>query len=71
MRIRTAVIVSVVWVLLVFSLGMLGVWKIHNSRVPGVSRKQRSEQLGRGLGRVAGIGCLGIWGVWFVKRKKG
>ena len=69
-RVRTAVIASIVWILLAFGLGMVGVARIHNTRVPGMSRKRRSEKLGRGLGQVAAIGCLGIWGVWFVKRKK-
>jgi len=70
MRLRSAIVSTIAWMIVVMGLGLLGVWYMHGHRVGGASSRQRAERLGRGLGTVAALGAAGIWGVWLVKRKR-
>jgi hypothetical protein len=61
MKLKTALIASAIWTVVVIGLIGVVIWYIANHPVPGVSKKDRAAQAGGGLGVFAGIGYGCIW----------
>jgi hypothetical protein len=61
MRLKTALIATGIWTVVVVILAGVVIWYIANHPIPGVSKKDRAAQAGGGLGVFAGIGYGCIW----------
>jgi type II secretory pathway component PulM len=61
MTIKTRVVATIVWSVLMLGVGAFGIWYILEHRIPGVRAEERSARLGGGIGVLMSIGYAVLW----------
>ncbi len=61
MKLKTALIASAVWTVVVVGVAGYTIWYVVNHPIRGMSKTDRASKVGGGLGVFAGIGYSAIW----------
>ncbi len=61
MSLRTAILASIAWFVLITIFSGVSIWYIVSNPVAGATAEQRGAMLGSGVGTVTVIGFAAIW----------